>query len=797
MSNVLFLGTEEDREYIPALKGMFGNTNPHVALKPVDMLSHLEMVCTKLAVTKVVSTQVGLLRALLNKIGNVRLAPKLSEYAGSLFKHSGIEIVFIEPVKQVHTVSYGRFVTQRFISKVIYPDKWPEATQFKWCTLAEKDITAFMAKAAQAYAIAIDIETFRTPPSIRCIGYTLINVSALGKITTESAVLPMTGEWALHAMRAINATKPYKIFQNGKYDNMYLLRYNSPVTNWLWDTANNMHCWYSELPKDLAFLNAFFLREVVYWKDLAETSDLFEYYRYNAMDTWATANVWIQQMLQQPNWAAHNYSLEFPLTFPCVLSELTGILRDSAKLEEQRTIITTQESTAFTSLTNMLGQPKFNPGSPKQVKQLLKVLGVKDPESSDEKTLKAVAYMHPLNNRILGKILDIRGLRKLKSTYLRTDADGKGDEANEGGSKDFKGTVLYSLNPHGTDTGRLASRESALWCGFNIQNIPRGKSVKCTLKAPPGFFIAECDLEQAESRDVAYISGDKALINAVTGTRDFHSLNASAFFGIPYEDLYDDSTKKSKNKPVRDTAKRTNHGANYNMGPDVLVDTMGLEAIWETKRILKLPFSVPRDIAEYLLCRFHATYSTLRGLTFVRSADVRKYLGIDQSAYKLYAPNTYYASIAIEVQTTNRLTSRVIHHTPRTAHLDKTEAIKKGDWTRYCFGKPWENKQALNALTAHPSQSLNARTLNEAYLRVFYEIALPQADVFRLHAQVHDSILFSYKAGYEQLTERVRECMEIPVTVRNVHGITETFTVPAAIKAGIGEKKATYWSETE
>jgi hypothetical protein len=104
---------------------------------------------------------------------------------------------------------------------------------------------------------------------------------------------------------------------------------------------------------------------------------------------------------------------------------------------------------------------------------------------------------------------------------------------------------------------------------------------------------------------------------------------------------------------------------------------------------------------------------------------------------------------------------------------------------------------------AHCPQSLNARTLNEAFLKVFYEIALPNPTTFRLHAQIHDSILFSYAIGSEALAERVKSCMEIPVTVRDVSGTYRTFVVPASLKLGLRDKltsvikPATYWSEIE
>jgi DNA polymerase I-like protein with 3'-5' exonuclease and polymerase domains len=814
--NALFLGTEEDKAYLPHLKAMFRGVSTYVLTEPVAYLSLLSQYCTKRGVDRIVSTNTAILKQLLSKIGNHSATPSLSNYAGSTFtlslapgpdgKEKEAEVLFISPLKQLFTVPYGRFLASRYISKLVAPEEWITSTQFSWNLLTPANLPSAYASLAKAVAIAVDIETFKNPLSIRCIGYTGVFISSTGAITTESYVLPITDLFAVEWMRKLNDLPPAKIFQNGKYDNAYLLRYGAPIRNWLWDTAHQFHSYYSELPKDLAFLNAFFLRKVVYWKDLAETNDLHEYYKYNALDTWATANVWIAWILQAPDWAKRNYTLEFPLVFPCLLSEMTGLRRDGNALQETRAALDTQIAAKTSSLQKMLAAPGFNANSPVQVKSLLKVLGCGDIESTEEKELKKAAYRHPLNGRIVDAILDIRGLRKLVSTYLRTDDDAKksGIHAGEGGSKEFKGRTLYALNPHGTDTGRLASSEHAFWCGFNIQNIPRGPEVKQTLRAEDGWYLAECDLEQAESRDTAHISGDLALIDAVSGTRDFHSVNASAFFGKPYDAIYDDVIGKTKDKKLRDIAKRVNHGANYNMGPAVLVDTMGLPAIYDAAATLSLPFKDPLEIAEYLLCVFHKTYTKLRGQIMFRSPKVRSFLGYSSNPpYRLYAPSTYYAAVAREISTSKILISRAFHHTPfNTATYTKENYIEQGDWTRYCFGKPEENKLDLNSYVAHPPQSLNARTLNEAFLRVFYDIALPNPETFRLHAQIHDSILFSYKAGYEHHAESVRKCMEIPTSVRDVSGVTRTFTVPAAVKAGIKQKdgtfkRAVYWSETE
>ena len=346
------------------------------------------------------------------------------------------------------------------------------------------------------------------------------------------------------------------------------------------------------------------------------------------------------------------------------------------------------------------------------------------------------------------------------STYLRTDDDIT--KTSKKGAKEYKGRVLYSLSPHATDTGRLASKEHHFWCGVNIQNQPSrpteyltGKEVKSTLEADDGFLWGEVDLEQAESRDTAYISGEKKLIAAVTGVRDFHSVNASSFFGREYDAIYDDAIKKTKDKKLRDLAKRVNHGANYVMGPDVLVDTMGLKAIYEAAHMLGLPkMMTPKEIATHLLGTFHHTYPGLGGV--------------------------FYPWVKHQVITTHMLTGAT-------------------GWTRYCFGKPDKNKRDLNSYVAHCAQSLNAMVLNKAYMKVFYEIAINPAysSDFKLIAQIHDSILFQFREGKEFLCDLVRRCMEIPVTVKSVAGEVYTFTVPAAVKAGKDGKGVKFWSETE
>jgi len=748
---LLFLGTPEDQSYLPYLKPLVGGKPAKVLLNEPSTLAEVYIYCRSVGITGVISTSPKYLKLLVNDLSGNTLSvknPSIDNYQGSLFKRDGLEIVFTAPLKQLVTVPYGKHIAQRFISKLISPDTWLQCPEFNWCILDHSNIEQVFDAYKDCYALAVDIETIKDPLGIRCIGYTALFISETGEVTTHTAVLPIDSMWAVAWMRKFNwEIKSRKVFQNGKYDLAYLSMYNAVPYNYCWDTANLFHSWYSEMPKDLGFITSYLVRDSIYWKDLAETTDLHEYYKYCGLDTYGTVLSFLAATVEMPAYAWGNYLAEIQLVYACHHCEMTGIPRDLDKLKEVQAEYEGKIADKTKSLENMLGTKGFNSNSPKQVAQLLRVLGCADiaQESTDEKSLRKAAFRHPLNNRIIDTILDLRKYRKLVSTYLTV-------------GKEHKGVILYSLNPHATDTGRLASKEHHFWCGLQLQNIPRGKAVKQTLVAPEGWRIAECDLKQAETWDTAYISGEPTMIAAVNADYDFHSMNAASFFGVPYESIYIEELHQVINKALRDLAKRVNHGANYNMGPAVLVDTMGLIKIYEAKRLLNLPKSwQPIDVATYLFNQFHVRYSRLRPV--------------------------YYEGVKRDVMTTNLL-------------------VGATGWTRYCFSDPTKSKTALNAYIAHGPQSLNAQTVNKGFIKCHRELSMneainPRGALFKLLGQIHDSILFMFREGHEYFAEEVRKRMEIPVTVKGYDGVVRTFTVPADIKAGKDGKGALSWATTE
>lgn len=675
----------------------------------------------------------------------------LDDYAGSLWtrkdiKGREVEILCIPPLKQLITKKPGKFLCRRFLSKLFKKADWAILPEFNWKLgddlIGWNEAFDFMSRCD---CIATDIETSpayedwekETNPRhlITCVAYCGILFGDGGNdFTTRTFVVPVKSLEALRWIRKINALTIPKIFQNGKYDNFYFLRFNAPVSCWYFDTLEAHHSFFSELPKNLGYISAFYLRDIAFWKDEANTGNLEDLYRYNAKDAWATALVFLTWIKEAPEWAIKNYLMKFPLIFACLTAELDGLLIDQTTLSYQKIEQNKKLLTNLSKLQKKLSLPFFNPSSPPQCLALLKLLGAKKETNADEKALERVADLHPINRVLIDEIKDFREARKLISTYLEAEL--------------WNGKLLYTLNPSGTDTGRLASRESQLWCGTQLQNLP--PYFKHAIWAEEGFFLGEGDNEQSESRCSAYLSGDENLIAAVESPKDFHCTNAAAFFGLPYEQILAEEAeaKKQQIKPftIRDLSKRVNHGATYNMGDKVLLATMGAKNVLRAKTLLHLPAKwTLLQVCQYLLKQFEKTYPVLKG--------------------------DFYDSIKAQIKLSKMLVSPL-------------------GWTRLCFGNPGNNKPDLNTYIAHAPQNLSVGIINEAFVEVFHKLHLRTAGAFRLKGQIHDSILFAYKEDRVDLAIEAAKIMTRPKKITDCKGVERWMTIPVSLKG-----EARRWTE--
>lgn len=724
----------------------------HVTNRKFDLSFELVLWAREKGITQVATTSVAMLRQL---ITDTRHRPTLDDYAGSIVHYQGIEFLILNPLEHLFTVSYAPFLFKRYLDKFIVPAKFIQLPPFEHHIFEPAMTEIVVTAAGNADFIAIDIETIPAQRVITCCGFTCVKFhDNPARMSVYTFVIPFDDPYNIAVARVICDLPVEKVFQNGKYDNLHLIRYNIPVRSWSGDTQHLFHSFYSELPKRLDFITAFFLRDWSYWKAESATSDLREYYRYNAKDSFTTAMVWIGLLTETPDWAWVNYHKEFPLVFPCLLTEGTGIAADKEYMDSEYARFEASLEAQLINIRTMVGNDLYNPSSSQQTLKLLHILGSTDAVNADAKALDKVAFRHPLNQRILGAIKKYREDRKIATTYLREE-DPKTHE-----HKLWHSRFFYSLNPHFTDTGRLSSRESAFDCGTNIQNQPRDRDdieVKGCFVSDPEFFMGEADYSQNETWNTAYQSGDANLIRTIEDrSKDFHGLNASMFFGVPYERIvqstFDANTgewnHKKLDKILRDAiGKRINHGANYNMMAAMLLVTMGYRRVAEAKAYLKLPsaWSLIR-VCEYLLEKFDQTYPGIRR-------------------------HGWFPHIINTVKNTSML-------------------IGPTGWTRFCFGHPGDNKRDTNRYVAHHPQSLAAMRLNEAYISVYKHVALPNPRTFKLGPQIHDSILFQYRKGYGKHIFAVRDCMDITTPVKDIYGTVRQLRVPIDLKG-----EANRWSE--
>ena len=253
-------------------------------------------------------------------------------------------------------------------------------------------------------------------------------------------------------------------------------------------------------------------------------------------------------------------AIEMPTSHGLQRVERNGVLIDAAKLQAQSHELALRLVAIEQEAYGIAGQP-FNMGSPKQLGEILfDKLGLPaikktatGARSTDEEVLAKLAEDYPLP----AKILEYRGLSKLKSTY--TDKLPLQINATTG-------RVHTTYSQAVAVTGRLASNDP------NLQNIPirtaEGRRVREAFIAKPGHVIVSADYSQIELRIMAHISEDPGLLRAFGEGIDVHRATASEVFGVPVSEVSSEH---------RRYAKTINFGLIYGMGVFGLASSLGIE----------------------------------------------------------------------------------------------------------------------------------------------------------------------------------------------------------------------------
>jgi DNA polymerase-1 len=274
-------------------------------------------------------------------------------------------------------------------------------------------------------------------------------------------------------------------------------------------------------------------------------------------------------------------NLEIPLLQVLAAMELEGINLDSGFLRQLSLAMETDIQKLEESIYELAGE-KFNIGSPKQLGDILfeKLKLVNKPKktktgqySTGEEILSDLKKVHP----IVAKVLEYRGLTKLKSTYVDALPD----------------QVLPSTGRVHTDylqtvaaTGRLSSNNP------NLQNIPirteRGREIrKAFIPRNSDYQLLSADYSQIELRIIAALSEEDTMIESFKRGEDIHAATAAKVFQVPLE---------SVTREQRSNAKTVNFGIIYG------VSAFGLSNQTE----------LSRSEAKELIDTYYKTYPKLR-----------------------------------------------------------------------------------------------------------------------------------------------------------------------------------------
>ncbi len=272
--------------------------------------------------------------------------------------------------------------------------------------------------------------------------------------------------------------------------------------------------------------------------------------------------------------------IELPLVEVLADMEYNGARVDVQALNDYSVLLTERMNRLEQECFDLAGE-QFNTASPMKVGEILfdklkiddKAKKTKTGQySTTEEVLMHLRDRHPL----VGKILDLRGIRKLLSTYVNALPELINPET---------GRIHTTYNQTVTATGRLSSTAP------NLQNIPvrndDGREIRKAFIPAEGCRFFSADYSQIELRLVADFSKDPTMVDAFKNDLDIHAITAAKIYHIPLADVTADQRRK---------AKTANFGILY-----------GISAFGLSERL-----QIPRAESKMLIDNYFATFPGVR-----------------------------------------------------------------------------------------------------------------------------------------------------------------------------------------
>ncbi len=395
---------------------------------------------------------------------------------------------------------------------------------------------------------------------------------------------------------ALENTESLKVGQNIKYDYIVLRNYGITVHGHMFDTMVAHYLLQPEQRHNMDYLSEIFL----HYKPIAietligaktkgqlsmrqvSVADVCEYAAEDADVTWQLYEA-LSPELEKEQMTALFEEIEMPLVRVLAEMEITGVNVDTTALQASSKALETRIEQLEKEIYELAGKT-FNIGSPRQVGEVLfehlkideKARKTKSGQySTTEEVLEHLRPQHP----IVGKILDLRGLRKLLNTYINALPELINPRT---------GKIHTSYNQTVTATGRLSSSNP------NLQNIPirddEGKEIRRAFVAAPGCCFLSADYSQIELRIMAHMSNDTHMIDSFCSGEDIHTATAAKIYKVPVDEVTADMRRK---------AKTANFGIIYGISAFGLAERLNVSR-FEAKKLIDGYFESYPHIKEYM-----------------------------------------------------------------------------------------------------------------------------------------------------------------------------------------------------
>ncbi len=435
--------------------------------------------------------------------------------------------------------------------------------------------------------VGFDIETDFGANYIKCVGFAKSREEGFTIPIVENFSTTWNKEEEVAIWKGIKSItgneKILKVIQNQHFECSVLRPWVGEIVN-IFDTMLAHHLILPETRKNLGNIISLYT-DNVYHKDDAKNS-MWEgdsLLKYNIEDCCRTLEVYIELKKELETNGLTSFHDDFQVPFNRIMEWAShiGIKVDLAAIAEHKEKILGELLEEQQELDKILGKPT-NVDSPKQMAVLLyetlqlpkQIHRQTKKVSTDEDAINYLARKFPM--RLFDIILGIRTKGKLLSTYL-------GVVKSKGGGRidqpfwDNDSVVRVSWNVTGTDTGRLSATDNVRGTGIAIQTIP--ELLRNIFIARSGCVFVKVDLQQADSRMVAYLSEDPYMMNVFEEGRDIHVMVASMVFDKPESHILKKSIERRK-------AKTLGHAANYVVGPNKFALEAGC-SVAEAKLLLR------------------------------------------------------------------------------------------------------------------------------------------------------------------------------------------------------------------